>query len=129
MVNSICLLSASSLGHGVTTFLDHVKAIFRPYCWSHVKPSFTSRPARALKSSRRSQHGIRHKSMEFLFFGTMSGPCLDHVWPGFTSRPARSLKFSRLSQHGLRPMSTECVLFMTTSGLCLDHVGAMFGLA
>ena len=39
----------------------------------------TSRPARALKLSRLSQHGLRTLPMDFLIFGTMSGPCLDHV--------------------------------------------------
>ena len=46
--------------------------------------------------------------MEFLFLGTMSGPCWDHVRPNLTSRPDTALKFSRLNQHGLRSMSTEC---------------------
>merc|ERR1712081_75438 len=100
-------------------------------CWDHVWPSFTSRPARALKLSRLSQHGLRTLPMDCLIFGTMSGPCLDHVkdhvWPSLTSKPARALKFSRLPKNGLRPMSTECLLIRTISGPCLDHVGTMFG--
>merc|ERR1711954_163163 len=115
---------SKDLAYGFFYFWDHVRAMFGP-CRDHVWPSFTYRPARALKLSTLYLHGLRHISLGFLFFGTMLGPCWDHVWPSFTSRPARSLKFSRLSQHGLRPMPTECLLFRTTSGPCLDHVGAL----
>ena len=76
-------------------------------CWDHVWPSFTSRPAIAMKFSKLNINGLRPISMECLFFGTMSGPCWDHVWPSFTFKQARAHKFSGLSQHGLRPMSIE----------------------
>ena len=46
---------------------------------SSLWPSFTSRPARTLKFSRLSQHGLMLMSMECLLFGTFSGPFLDHV--------------------------------------------------
>ena len=45
----------------------------------HACPSFTSRPAKAHKFWRLSQHGLRHTSMKCPLFGTMSGPCFYHV--------------------------------------------------
>ena len=84
-------------------------------CSDHVRPSFTSRPPRALKFSSLNKHGLRPMSMEFILLGPMSGPCWDHVWSKFTSRPARELKFSRLSQHGLRTMCMECLILETMS--------------
>ena len=64
-------------------------------------------------------------SREFLFLGTMSGPCWDYVLPNFTSSLATALKFSRLSQNGLRPMSMDH-LFL---GPCQGPDGTMYGLA
>ena len=87
-----------------------------------IWPNFTSRPARALKFSRLSQHGIKPMSMECLLFGghsrAMFGPYSDHIWLSLISRLATPLKFSRLSQHGLTPMSTEYILFRTILGPC-----------
>ena len=57
----------------------HVKSMFTP-CFDHILPSFTSRPTRALKLSTMSQNGLRPKSMEQIFFGTVSGLCLDHYF-------------------------------------------------
>ena len=39
-----------------------------------------------IKLSRLSQLSPRDMSMDFLFFRTMSGPCLDHVWSMFGLR-------------------------------------------
>ena len=53
-------------------------AMFRPFredAW----PSLTSRPARALKFSRLSQHGLRPMAAECPLIRTISGPCFDHV--------------------------------------------------
>ena len=96
-------------------------AYFSGPCWDHVWPSFTSRPARALKFLTLNPSGLRNISTLCLFFGTMSGPCWDHVWPSFPSRPARALKFSTLHLNCLRPISMECLFFRTMSGSCLDH--------
>ena len=59
-------------------FWDHVRAMLGP-CRDHVWPSPTSRPARALKFSRLSKHGLRPMSTKCLLIRTISGPCLDHV--------------------------------------------------
>ena len=62
--------------------MDHVRAIFGPR-WDHVLPSFTSGPDIALKYAKHSQDDLRHMSMEFLLFKTMSWPCLDLDWVMF----------------------------------------------
>ena len=62
--------------------MDNARAIFGP-CQGHVLPSFTSRPTRVLKFSRLTHFGLRHINMEYLLFGTMSGPCWGHVWTMF----------------------------------------------
>ena len=91
-------------------------------CWDHVWPSFTSRPARALKFSTLNPNGLRTISMECLFLGTMSGPFWDHVWPSFTYRPIRALKCSTLSPNCLKDHLYGVSIFG-------DYVGTMFGLA
>ena len=83
-----------ALVYGVSTFWDHVRAMFGP-CWDHVLPSSATRPARALKFSRLSQHGLSPMSMVCQLFGAMLWPCVDYVWPKSTSRPARALLFQR----------------------------------
>jgi len=45
-----------------------------PYL-NHFWPSFTFRPAIALKFIRLSQHDVRPMSINRLFLETMSGPC------------------------------------------------------
>merc|ERR1711954_440759 len=70
-MGSQCLLSVYSLGP--------YEAYVRPYR-DYVWPSFTSRPARALKFSTVNLHGLRTISIECLFFRTMSGPYKGHVW-------------------------------------------------
>ena len=54
-----------------------------------------SRPARALKFSGLSQHGLKGLSIECLIFGTMSGPYLDHVRAMFSSSTSISTRVSR----------------------------------
>ena len=57
---------------------DHVRAMFGPF-WDTFWPSFTFRPARALKFSRMGQYCQRNMSMECLLLGhitVMLGPCL-----------------------------------------------------
>ena len=56
------------------TFLDHIWVMFWP-----CPPSFTSKPARALKCSRLSHHGLRQMSIECPIFKTMCRPCFDHA--------------------------------------------------
>ena len=48
-------------------------------CKDHVWPIFTSRPDKALRFSRLSQHGLGQEPMICFFFGTMPGPCFDHA--------------------------------------------------
>ena len=50
-------------------FLDHAR----------TNPSFTLRPAKALKFSKLSQQGLRHTYMKCPLFGTISRPCFYHV--------------------------------------------------
>ena len=76
-------------------------------CWDHVLPSSATRPARALKFSRLSQHGLSPMSMVCQLFGAMSWPCVDYVWPKSTSRPARALIFQGWSQLGMRNISMK----------------------
>ena len=94
-------------------------------CWDHVWPSFTFRPATALRFSTLKRYGLRYISMERLFFGTISGPCWDHVWPSFPSRPARALKCSTLNLNSLS-LYLWSVFFGTMSGPCWDHVQPSF---
>merc|ERR1711954_396808 len=69
---------SKDLAYGFFNFWDHVRAMFGP-CRDHVWPSLTSRPARALKFSRLSKHGLRPMSAECPLIRTISGPYLDHV--------------------------------------------------
>ena len=85
--------------HGVFTFWDHIRAMFRP-CLDHVWPSSNSGSAIALKFSRLNQFVQRPIYMECLRFGTISGPCWYHVWPGFIYTAARALEFLRVCHHG-----------------------------
>ena len=50
-------------------FLDHAR----------TNPSFTLRPAKALKFSKLSQQGLRHTYMKCPLFGTISGSCFYHI--------------------------------------------------
>ena len=49
---------------------DYVRAMIGP-CWDHDWPSFTYRPARALKFSRLDYHGLKPMSI---------GSCQGDVW-------------------------------------------------
>ena len=98
--------------------------MYGPY-GDHVWPSFTSRPARALKFLTLNPSGLRNISTLCLFFGTISGLCWDHVWPSFPSRPARALKCSTLNLNSLS-LYLWSVFFGTMSGPCWDHVQSSF---
>ena len=62
-------------------YWDHVRAMLG-HVWTildYVWPSFTLRPARALKFSRLGRYGLSNISIECLLCGTISGPCLNQV--------------------------------------------------
>ena len=99
---------------GVSTIRDYFRAMFGPF-GDPVLLCFTSALVWALKFARLTQHGIRHISMNYLLFETMSG-LLDHF--GAMLGLPRDWRFSRLSQHDLRKILWG-VYF-------LHHVRAMF---
>ena len=95
--------------------MDHDRVMFGPY-WDHIWPYFTSRPARALKLSSPGHHGLRHMSMQSLFYGIMSVQCLNHTGTivgltTYTSKPDKAQKFSSQSQCALRNMGMGCLFF------------------
>ena len=68
----------NSYVYWVTTFWGHVKVIFEPGL-DHIWPNFKYTPARALKFSRLSNHGLWQMSMLWLSFRPMALPGSDHV--------------------------------------------------
>ena len=99
-------------------------------CWVHVWPIFTSRPARVMKFSRQSQHGLRTMCMACFILETMSGPCWDHVWAKFTSQPKRDPEIFKAESMWFKTnvygMSTFWEHFRAMCGSCWDHVSLSF---
>ena len=99
------------------------ETIFQP-CLTHVWPSSTWRPDKALIFQRLIQHVLRHMSLECILFKTIGRTCWSHFLCSFASRPPRTLNCSRLSQLGWRHISIKCFHLMWMKGIiCMLFLG------